>query len=149
MSTKLHEMLIWNYNVQFEPILGFGLKDRHRGVLENGTDWMLLGDVEFAQATANATYEANTTIAFNGVAAQYVRLTANSRWGSIGDTQYGLSEVRFTYIPAQAREPQPADGAAGVAVDATLAWRARPRCHHARGLSRHRSRGPRTGRDAR
>jgi hypothetical protein len=38
--------------------------------------------------------------------------------------QRGLSEVRFMYIPAQAREPEPADGAVNVDVDSTLAWRA-------------------------
>jgi hypothetical protein len=31
--------------------------------------------------------------------------------------------VRFTYIPASAREPEPADGAAGVDVTTALAWR--------------------------
>ena len=38
-------------------------------------------------------------------------------------TQTGLSEVRFTYVPAQARAPQPATGATGVALNATLNWR--------------------------
>ena len=119
---KLHELLIWNYNVQFEMLLGFGFKDVTVEYSVNGTDWTSLGDVEFAQATSNASYEANTTIAFDGVAARYVRLTASNAWGATGDS--GLSEVRFLYIPAQAREPEPADGATGVAVDTALAWRA-------------------------
>jgi hypothetical protein len=38
--------------------------------------------------------------------------------------QYGLSEVRFLYIPAQAREPQPADDATEVSVTTLLTWRA-------------------------
>ena len=108
---KLHEMLVWNYNVQWELILGFGVKNATVEYSVDGTDWIVLGDVELAQATAAATYEANTTVAFDGAAAKYVRLTVNSGYGSMG--QYGLSEVRFMYIPAQAREPQPADGAAG------------------------------------
>ncbi len=119
---KLHEMLVWNYNVQFEIILGFGLKDVTVEYSENGTDWTALGDVEFAKATAKATYTANTTVDFGGVPAKYVRLTVNSGWGMMG--QFGLSEVRFMYIPAQAREPQPADGATGVDVTSALSWRA-------------------------
>ncbi|UCD51303.1 MAG: discoidin domain-containing protein, partial [Phycisphaerales bacterium] len=119
---KLHEMLVWNYNVQFELILGFGLKDVTVEYSVDGVEWTVLGDVELAQATARADYTANTTIAFDGVAAQYVRLTVISGQGMMG--QYGLSEVRFMYIPAQAREPEPADGATNVAVDSALAWRA-------------------------
>jgi len=118
---KLHEMLVWNYNVQFEPILGFGLKDVTVAYSENGTDWTALGDVEFARATATTTYTANTIVSFGGVAARYVRLNVNSGYGLMG--QYGLSEVRFTYIPAYAREPQPADGAADVEIGTALAWR--------------------------
>jgi hypothetical protein len=37
---------------------------------------------------------------------------------------FGLSEVRFMTIPVHARMPSPGDGEAGVAVDATLSWRA-------------------------
>ncbi len=118
---KLHEMLVWNYNVQFELILGFGLKDVTVEYSENGTDWTTLGDVELAKATAAPTYTANTAVDFGGVPARYVRLMVNSGWGMMG--QYGLSEVRFLYIPAQAREPEPADGATDVAPDASLSWR--------------------------
>ena len=89
---KLHEMLVWNYNVQFEPILGFGLKSVSVEYSENGTDWATLGDVEFAKATATTTYKANTTVSFGGVPARYVRLNVNSGWGML--SQFGLSEVR-------------------------------------------------------
>jgi len=119
---KLHEMLVWNYNVQFELVLGFGLKGVTVEYSENGTDWTLFGDMELAQATASADYAANTVVAFDGVAAQAVRLTVNSGYGPMG--QFGLSEVRFTFIPVQAREPEPADGQTGVAVGTTLSWRA-------------------------
>ncbi len=119
---KLHEMLVWNYNSMFELILGFGLKEVTIEYSENGTDWTVLGDVELTQATATAAYTANTTVAFNGVAAKYVRLTVNSGWGMMG--QFGLSEVRILYIPAQAREPEPADGAADIDPGTTLSWRA-------------------------
>jgi len=118
---KLHEMLVWNYNVQFELLLGFGVKNVTVEYSENGTDWTVLGDVELAQGTARADYAANTTIAFDGVAARYVRLSINSGWGMLG--QLGLSEVRFMYIPVLPREPQPADGATDVDIAATIAWR--------------------------
>ncbi|UCD50052.1 MAG: LamG domain-containing protein [Phycisphaerales bacterium] len=118
---KLHEMQVWNYNVMFELMLGFGLKDVTVEYSENGTDWMLLGDVQFAQATAKATYTANTIIDFSGVPAKAVRLTVNSGYGMLG--KLGLSEVRFLQIPVQAREPEPAVGATDVDVDATFDWR--------------------------
>ncbi len=118
---KLQQMLIWNYNVGFELVLGFGLKDVTVEYSADGAEWTVLGDVVIAQATAQANYTANTMIEFGGVAAQYVRLTVNSGWGAMG--QYGLSEVRFMKIPALASQPQPADGAAEVSVETTLAWR--------------------------
>ncbi len=119
---KLDEMLVWNYNVQFELVLGFGIKDVAVEYSTDGAEWTVLGDVALAQATANASYTANTTIDFGGVAAKYVRLTVNSGQGMMG--QYGLSEVRFMYIPAMAREPEPADGATDVSVATDLTWRA-------------------------
>jgi concanavalin A-like lectin/glucanase superfamily protein len=119
---KLHEMLVWNYNVQFEVLLGFGIQNVTVEYSEDGVTWMSLGDIELAQATAQADYTANTAVDMAGVAAQYVRLTVNSGFGAMG--QYGLSEVRFLYIPAHAREPQPADGADDASVEAALSWRA-------------------------
>jgi len=119
---KMYELLVWNYNVQFELLLGFGVKNATVEYSENGVDWAVLGDVELAQATAKADYTANTTIDLQGVAAQYVRLTVNGGFGMMG--QYGLSEVRFLHIPASARQPQPADGAADVDLDTILSWRA-------------------------
>ena len=119
---KLHELAVWNYNVMFESVLGFGLKDVTIEYSIDGADWVVLADVQFAQATARADYAANTVVDLEGVAARFVRLNVNSGWGTM--SQYGLSEVRFTYIPAQAREPQPADGASDVDPDTTLSWRA-------------------------
>ncbi|UCD50706.1 MAG: hypothetical protein JSW27_24690, partial [Phycisphaerales bacterium] len=119
---KLYEMLVWNYNVQFELILGFGLQDVTVEYSENRVEWTVLGDVVFAQATARSDYTANTTVDFGGVAARYVRLTVGSGYGPMG--QFGLSEVRFLAIPVQARQPEPADGAVGVDPDRVLSWRA-------------------------
>ena len=119
---KLYEMLVWNYNVMFEPLLGIGCQDVTVEYSTDGSEWTLLGDVVFAQATGKTSYTANTTVAFEGVPARYVRLTTNSGYGAASTR--GLSEVRFMYIPAQAREPQPADGATEIAPDAIFGWRA-------------------------
>jgi hypothetical protein len=119
---RLHEMWVWNYNVLFETVLGFGFKDVTIEVSIDGVDWTVFGDVEFAKATAKVNYSHNTTVALDGVAARFVRLTVNSGWGSLG--HYGLSEVRFLHVPAFARAPQPADGQTGVSPDTMLHWRA-------------------------
>ncbi len=119
---KLHEMLVWNYNFEFEFFLGFGVKDATVAYSADGVDWTVLSDVQLTQAPGTSTYAAPTVIPLEGVAAQYVRLTINSAWSAMA-SQYGLSEVRFMYIPAYPREPKPADGATGLAVDTTLAWR--------------------------
>ena len=119
---KLHEMLVWNYNVAVELLLGFGVKDVTIEYSENGADWATLGDAVFNQGTTKPDYTANTTVDLGGVAAQYVRITVNGAYGALG--QYGLSEVRFLYIPVQAREPQPGDGAVDIAPNTDLSWRA-------------------------
>jgi hypothetical protein len=75
-----------------------------------------------AQATARADYAANTTVDFGGVAVKAVKITVNSNYGGL--PQYGLSEVRFMYVPANARKPIPAAEAVGVSVDSALTWRA-------------------------
>ena len=119
---KLHEALIWNYNIQFELVLGFGVKDVTVSHSVDGVEWTVLGDVEFAQATASDSYIDNTAVDFGGAAVKFVRLSVNSGHGVMD--QFGLSEVRFMFVPVQAREPGPGDGDAGVPVDTALAWRA-------------------------
>jgi regulation of enolase protein 1 (concanavalin A-like superfamily) len=120
---KLYELWVWNHNSDFEPVLGYGFKDVTIEYSTDGTTWTLLKDVQFAQAPAAAGYAHNTTVDMGGVMAQYVKLTANSNWSSVGLKQYGLSEVRFYYVPVEARAPQPAQNTQGVAVDSTLDWR--------------------------
>jgi hypothetical protein len=121
---KLHEMLVWNYNGP-SSLRFFGLKDVTVRYSVDDVNWVTIPDVnEFAQAPGSNNYAANTTVPFNGVSAKYVEIVATSNFsGGIFD-QYGLSEVRFLYIPARARKPVPASGEADVALDAVLSWRA-------------------------
>jgi len=120
---KLHQMWVWNSNQTVEPLLGFGFKDVTIEYSANGTDYTTLGTThEFARAPGTAGYAHNTTVDLSGVVAQYVRLTPNSNWGGVLP-QYGLSEVRFFYIPIRAWEASPDPGATDVDPDVTLGWR--------------------------
>jgi len=121
---KLHEMWVWNSNQMIEPFVGFGLKDVTIEYSTNGIDYTTLGTThEFVRAPGAADYAHNTTVDFGGTAAKYVRLTAKSNWGGIMP-QYGLSEVRFFYIPVNATKPYPDSGATGVNPDVVLSWKA-------------------------
>ncbi|MBA7600058.1 hypothetical protein ES703_07105 [subsurface metagenome] len=121
---KLHEMWVWNSNQSLESVLGLGIKDASIEYSVDGNDYTTLGTThEFAQAPGADDYPHNTTVDLSGLAAKYVRLTANSNWGGMLP-QYGLSEVRFFHIPIHAREPNPDSGATDVDVDVTLGFRA-------------------------
>ena len=119
--SKLHEMWVWNHNSSLEQIYGFGFKDVSVEYSADGIDYKALGTThEFAQAPGTPDY-AHETIDFAGAAAKYVRLTANSTWGSVLS---GLSEVRFFRIPVHAKEPYPDSGATDVDPDVILGWKA-------------------------
>ena len=105
---KMHEMRVWNYNLSFESFLGLGAKDVTIEYSADGVDWMAFGDVELPQAPGQATYT-GSAVSLDGIPAKFIRLVINSTW--LSTEQVGLSEVRFSYIPAHAREPQPEDGA--------------------------------------
>ena len=120
---KLDRMLVWNSNQIMEAVLGFGAKSVTVEHSADAATWTKLGDFEFARASGAATYAANTTVDFGGAIAKYVRLTINSNWGGVL-AQYGLSEVRFLYVPVLPRMPMPAVAQTGVEVDSVLSWRA-------------------------
>jgi len=121
---KLHQMWVWNSNDSLEPVVGLGFKDVTIEYSVNGYDYTTLDSAyEFARAPGSAGYAHNTTVDFNGTAAKYIRLTANSNWEGILN-QFGLSEVRLFQIPVHAREPGPNSGTTDVALDVTLSWRA-------------------------
>jgi hypothetical protein len=120
---KLHQLLVWNSNQLVESFLGFGAKKVTIETSFDGTTWKALANVpEFARATGLADYAANTTVNFGGVEAKFVKLTIDTNWGGMAP-QTGLAEVRFLYVPVQARLPQPAAAATGVSVDTSLTWR--------------------------
>jgi hypothetical protein len=118
----LHQLWVWNHNTDYETVLGFGIKNVTIEYSGNGTDWTTLGDYELARATGAAGYAHNTTIDLSGIVAKQVKMTVKSGWGTTG--QYGLSEVRFFYVPVWARNPQPASGATNIPVTTSLSWRA-------------------------
>lgn len=99
----LDAMWVWNYNGQFEMLLGMGCKDLTVDYSEDGIAWTTLGDFEFARGTAQNDYAHNTVVQFGGTTARYVRLTALTNWGGISP-QYGISEVRFFYTHPAAIE---------------------------------------------
>ena len=122
-SYKLRQMSVWNYNSTVEPAVGFGIKQATIEYSIDGADWSVLGTThEFTRGSGTAGYAPNTTVDLGGVTAKYVKITANSNWGGFVH-QFGLSEVRFLYVPVWAREPNPVSGATDVDADATLSFR--------------------------
>jgi hypothetical protein len=120
---KLHEMLVWNYNG--DSILSlYGIKEVTIEYSTDGVTWAQANVSELNQASGAEGYAANTTVSFDGADAKYVKVIANNNWGGGSGffNQYGLSEVRFLYIPVDARKPAPEDGATEVAIDAALSW---------------------------
>jgi hypothetical protein len=118
---KVDRMLVWNSNQDLEDVMGLGAKDVVIEYSADGEAWTSLSPVQLAQAAGSPTLTAQT-VDLGGIAAKFIRLTIESNWGGILP-QYGLSEVRFFYVPVQAREPQPQTGAVEVGVDAILKWR--------------------------
>jgi hypothetical protein len=119
---KLHELLVWNSNQVIEAFIGFGAKEVTIETSIDGENWTALdGVIELAKATGQPTYEANTTVEFGGIMAQFVKISVVSAHGLTG--QAGLAEVRFLALPVVAREPQPADGSTADTVDVQLSWR--------------------------
>ena len=119
---KLDTLQVWNSNQALESVLGFGAKDVTVECSLDGQTWTRLGDFQFPRAPGGSTYSPDEPVDFDGAIAKFVKLTINSNWGGMV-AQYGLSEVRFFFVPVQAREPVPAVGATGVDLDAELNWR--------------------------
>ena len=119
---KLSDMQVWNSNQAIETFIGFGVKDALVETSLDGEIWTTVEGVgPFGQGTAQATYEANTTVDLSGIVAKYVKITPQNAHGITG--QSGLSEVRFSRIPTEPREFLPVDGSTSARVDVGLSWR--------------------------
>ena len=121
---KLHEMLVWNYNGDSILTL-YGIKEVTIEYSADNANWTQANVSELTQASGTAGYAADTIVPFNSAVVKYVRVIANGNWGGGSGffNKYGLSEVRFLYIPVDARKPGPEDGATDVAIDTALSWR--------------------------
>jgi hypothetical protein len=121
---KLNEMLVWNYNGDSVLAL-YGIKEVTIEYSTDGVTWEQASVSELTEAPGATGYAANTTVPFDDVEVKYVKVIANNNFvgGASPFNKYGLSEVRFMYIPVNARYPNPEDGATEVAVDTTLSWR--------------------------
>jgi hypothetical protein len=119
---KLHAMQVWNSNQIIEAFIGFGVKEAIVETSIDGVTWTAVQGVpQFAQAPGAATYQANTTVDLSGMTAKYVKISPQSAYGTTG--QAGLSEVRFSAVPTNARELLPEDGSVIAGAEATLTWR--------------------------
>jgi len=118
---KLYNMTVWNSNQKVESFIGFGAKGVTIEYSLDGATWNTLNDVELTRAAGSDAY-AGETVDLAGVEAKFVRLVIQSNWGGF-IPQTGISEVRFMYIPVQARPFAPAVGAAEQPLDTTLVWR--------------------------
>jgi hypothetical protein len=120
---KLHDMRVWNSNQLVETFIGFGVKEAVVETSVDGVTWTAVDGVgPFTKASAQNTYEANTTVDLSGIVAKYVKISPQNAHGLTG--QSGLSEVRFSYVPTNARELSPADGSTSVSAMVELSWRA-------------------------
>ncbi len=119
---KLHQMLVWNHNSPVEATVGLGVKEATIEYSLDGVAWTTLGTTHVIdKASGTPTYAGSAPIEFGDVAAKFVRISTISNWGGL--KQYGLSEVRFMIIPMHARQPQPANAAAGINPPYILSWR--------------------------
>ena len=120
---KLDQMVVWNCNQAAEVLFGLGAKDVTIEYSTDATTWKVLGDYVIGQAPGTEDYAGDTPVDFGGAVAKYVKLTIKSNWGGGLMPMYSLSEVRFSSVPMQARQPLPANNATNVAAMATLSWR--------------------------
>ncbi len=120
---KLDRVHVWNHNSQTEAILGYGIKEALIETSTDGETWTELKTAEFAQATGSNDYT-GAAMPLDGAMGQYVRITALSNHSILGLKQFGFSEVRFYYLPVQAREPMPADNGTSDGAEVLLGWRA-------------------------
>ncbi len=123
-SYYLAEMKVWNYNIDYESALGFGIKELVVEISIDGENWSTIDDItDFNQAPGTANYATDNIFNLHNVQAQFVRFTIIDNFSDKLD-KVGLSEVQFSYYPAHARVPSPVDGSLDVDIAPELSWRA-------------------------
>jgi hypothetical protein len=121
---KLYQILVWNHNSPLEPPYGLGVQDVNVVYSLDGMNWIDIGTPQvIPQATGTSDNGINGIIEMGNVYAKYVKLLIKSNRNPFGAPQYGLSEVRFLYIPTWARELEPADATDGLDPIVSLSWR--------------------------
>jgi len=123
---RMYDMRVWNHNALNESSFGLGMKDVVVSHSTDGVLWMPVESViQLTQAPGADGYQANTIIDLSGVVADRIRIEAVSNWGGLIN-KFGLSEVRFNFVPMTARLPQPAPGTIDLdpAAGIDLHWRA-------------------------
>jgi hypothetical protein len=124
---KVPRMLIWNFNND-----GYLSDCAIKEVMieysaDGGQSWTLLADVnELPMSPLTEEYPpiiVDLGGVADGIAANSFRITAINNWGENVLPAFGLSEVKFYYIPIWPTEPSPADGAVQIPIDGTvLSW---------------------------
>jgi hypothetical protein len=121
---QLSEILIWNYNEDIEPVLGFGFNET---VIEYSSDegetFVELATVNLNQAPGEPTGPTDT-LDLQRVVATNLRLTSKSNFSGGFEDQFGLSAVRILYLPIRAMDPVPEPEEVVDLDDLVLEWRA-------------------------
>jgi len=90
---------------------------------ENGAEWKSLGDFQFAQGPASASYDNPTVVPLGGMVAKYIRLTAKSNWSALG-LPGRLERSAILLRAGLGAGAGPGSGSTGVSPQVTLSWRA-------------------------
>jgi len=121
---QLSEILIWNYNEDIEPVLGFGFNET---IIEYSSDegetFVELATVNLNQAPGEPTGPTDI-LDLQDVVATNLRLTAKSNFSEGFEEQFGLSAVRILYLPVRAMDPMPEPEEFVDLDDLVLEWRA-------------------------
>jgi hypothetical protein len=119
---KLYELWIWNYNGEGLNTFS-GCKEVTIEYSLDGDTWNTVhGMMEIPKASGTDGQLPDVKVDCGNLTAKHIKLTVHTNWSGGFVDQYGLSEVRFLYIPVFARLPQPSSGET-VSLDGILTWR--------------------------
>ena len=121
---KLKEMRVWNYNVAFEAVLGFGFKDVTVEYSTDGTTWTVLKEAQFCAGAGLGQLRLEHDRRLWRRPRQVRAADGQEQLGRPGAAVWSQRGAVPLHAGAIRAMPVPASGAAGMAVDTTLAWRA-------------------------